>query len=123
MKRLHIARHAPEAHVICSYLETAGIAALVRGEFLTGGLGELPVDQCQVWVVEEGEFARADALLRAYLRGDDAQTHALEGWRCPGCAEEIEGQFTDCWRCGAARPETRESALEIRIGDDRRFDD
>lgn len=25
-------------------------------------------------------------------------------WTCPNCTEEIEGQFTDCWKCGTSRP-------------------
>ena len=106
VKSLHTARHAAEAHLIRGYLESQGIAARVRGEYLTGGIGELPVDMCRVWVVEDREFTRADELLQQYLRGDDARLLAHQGWRCGGCREEIEGQFTDCWNCGAARPET-----------------
>jgi len=24
-------------------------------------------------------------------------------WSCPGCGEQLEGQFTACWHCGRAR--------------------
>jgi hypothetical protein len=106
MLALHNARHAAEAHLIRGYLESQGIAAAVRGEHLTGGIGELPADLCGVWVVDDHDFKRADELLQQYLRGDAARLRAHEGWRCEGCREEIEGQFTDCWNCGAARPAT-----------------
>jgi len=106
MRKLHTANHAPEAHLIRSYLEAQGISASVRGEHLIGGIGELPVDVCSVWIVEGRDFDRADALVREYLRGDAERLHRNEGWLCPGCREDIEGQFTDCWRCGVARPET-----------------
>jgi hypothetical protein len=105
MKPLHTARHAAEAHLIRGYLESQGIAALVRGEFLTGGIGELPADVCQVWVVIDGEAMRARELLRQFLRGDATRVHAHEGWRCHRCNENIEGQFTNCWKCGADRPD------------------
>lgn len=105
MKPLHTARHATEAHLIRGYLESRGIAALVRGEFLSGGVGELPADLCKVWVIDDQEFARADHLLRQFLQGDAAREHAHERWRCEPCNEDIEGQFTACWRCGSARPE------------------
>ncbi len=105
MKSLHTARHAPEAHLIRSYLEARGIAAIVRGEHLIGGIGELPVDVCRVWIVEDQDFVRADELVREYLSGDAERLHRNAGWCCRGCGEDIEGQFTDCWRCGAARPE------------------
>ena len=105
MKPLHTARHAAEAHLIRDYLESEGIKTIVRGEFLTGGIGELPADVCQVWVVVDSDAERAWALLRQFLRGDAARAHAHERWRCAGCNESIEGQFTDCWKCGLARPD------------------
>ena len=39
MKQVHVARHAPEAHLVKGFLESNGIAAVVRGEFLTSGWG------------------------------------------------------------------------------------
>jgi Putative prokaryotic signal transducing protein len=104
MKPLHTARHATEAHVIRGYLESQGIDALIRGEFLAGAIGELPADQCRIYVLNDGEFARAQTLLREFLRGDAERLHAHEQWQCACCHETIEGQFTDCWKCGAARP-------------------
>lgn len=104
MKSLYAARHAAEAHLIRGYLESQGIKAIVRGEFLTGGIGELPADICKVWVLDDRELAHADQLLRQFLRGDAARAHAHEHWRCAKCDEPLEGQFTACWNCGSARP-------------------
>ena len=104
MKPLHTARHATEAHLIRGYLESEGIATVIRGEFLVGGIGELPADLCKVCVVNEREFERANTLLRQFLQGDAARIHAQEHWRCAGCGEQLEGPFTECWNCGAARP-------------------
>ena len=105
MKPLYNARHATEAHLIRGYLESQGVEAIVRGEFLAGGVGELPADLCKVWVVDDLEFARADELLRQFVQGEAASKHAHERWRCEPCNEAIEGQFTACWRCGSVRPE------------------
>ena len=104
MKPLHTARHAAEAHLIRGYLESQGVKAIVRGEFLTGGIGELPADLCKVCIVDDDDFARAETLLREFLQGSAARTHAHERWRCAHCGEALEGQFTDCWNCGASRP-------------------
>ncbi len=111
MKPLHSARHATEAHLIRGYLESQGIDAVVRGEFLAGGIGELPAGLCKVWVMEDGEFARADDLLRQFLRGEAARDHAHERWRCAQCDEALEGQFTACWNCGSARPEQQTRSI------------
>ena len=73
MKQVHVAKHAPEARRVRGFLESNGIAAEVRGEFLTSGWGELPVDVCSVWIDDDRQFERAQALLVAFLRGDIAR--------------------------------------------------
>jgi hypothetical protein len=103
MKQLHAARHALEAHLVKGFLESNGVAAVVRGEFLTSGWGELPVDVCSVWISDDAQYDRAQALLVAFLRGDLAREFQGQNWCCPKCGEQIEGQFTACWKCGAAR--------------------
>lgn len=85
------------------YLEANGIGARVRGEHLSGGWGELPVDLCSVWVEDEAQYERAHALLVDFLQGEPARRHGGERWRCAGCGETLEGQFTACWRCGMER--------------------
>lgn len=104
MKRVHNARHLTEAHLIRGFLESQGIDALVRGDFLTGGWGELPVDACAVWITDDARFAEADQLLKDFLKGALARIHGGKTWSCPQCGENIEGQFTACWQCGAEQP-------------------
>jgi len=104
MKRVHNARHAAEAHLVRGYLESHGITAIVRGEFLTGGIGELPADICAVWLEDDAAYERADQLVREFLRGT-AALRAGAPWACTHCGETLEGQFTECWNCGAGRPD------------------
>lgn len=106
MKQLHTARHAVEAHLIRGFLGSHGIAAEVRGEYLTSGWGELPVDVCSVWVVDDAQYEPANELLIAFLSGSFARKFSGERWTCPQCAEKLEGQFTACWNCGTARAAT-----------------
>ena len=59
MKAVYQAAHGVDAHMIKALLEGAGIAAQVRGEYLQGALGELPVSgMVTVWVAE-ADVARA----------------------------------------------------------------
>lgn len=104
MKKLHAARHAIEAHLIRGFLASHGIEAVVRGDHLTTGWGELPVDVCSVWVVDDAQFKEADALLIAFFKGSAERMFSGESWTCPECGEKLEGQFTACWSCGASRP-------------------
>jgi len=104
VKQLHTAKHAPEAYLVKGFLEANGIAAVVRGEYLTSGWGELPLDVCAVWITDDAQYERAQALLMSFLRGDAAREYRGQAWRCPQCSEPLEGQFTACWKCGAAKP-------------------
>lgn len=104
MKRVHTARHAPEAHLVRGYLEANGVEAIVRGDALTSGWGELPADVCSVWIVDDARVEQAQALLTDYLSGAPARKFSGERWTCVHCGEALEGQFTECWNCGAARP-------------------
>ena len=43
MKRVYNAANHIQAHIVMHVLEQAGVHALVQGEFLQSGAGELPV--------------------------------------------------------------------------------
>jgi hypothetical protein len=60
-------------------------------------LGDLPMMETwpQLWVDDDDE----PVALRALARGATPPPGAV--WTCPGCAERLEPQFTQCWRCGA----------------------
>ncbi|HYH43031.1 MAG TPA: DUF2007 domain-containing protein [Burkholderiales bacterium] len=103
MKQLHAARHAVEAHLIRGFLISHGIAAEVRGEFLTSGWGELPLDVCSVWVTDDAQYEAAKDLLAAFFSGSHARKYSGEAWACARCGEKLEGQFTQCWSCGAVK--------------------
>jgi hypothetical protein len=89
---LQIVHHAK------NILEAAGIRAIVKNEFLSSGMGELPPAECQpeLWVVNAPDYARAEALL---LKPPESRP----SWTCAICGEVLGGQFTQCWRCGAQR--------------------
>ena len=86
-------------------LENHSIPCVVRNDFLLGGAGELPVNETwpELWVIDDRDVDRA----RALVDGIVAAAHASgPPWRCASCGEHMEGQFTDCWSCGASRPDT-----------------
>ena len=84
-------------------LENHAIPCIVRNDFLLGGAGELPVNETwpELWVVDDRDFDRALALVDDIVSADRKTDPP---WRCASCGEPMEGQFTDCWSCGAARP-------------------
>jgi len=103
MKRIYTAKHPTEAHLVRGMLEADGIRAEVKGDQLYGAFGELPVLPT-VWILDHTLAAHADQLVIEFLRGTAARRYVHERWTCTNCGETLEGQFTECWKCGASRP-------------------
>jgi hypothetical protein len=62
--------------------------------------GALPPTECwpAIELLDDEKEAEARELLQQFNRGP---AEAAEGrtWKCPTCGEELEMQFTECWRC------------------------
>ncbi len=102
MKPVYTAKHPTEAHLIRGMLEAEGIRAEVKGDQLYGAFGELPVLPT-VWILDATLAAHADRLVVEFLHGAAARKYWHERWTCVQCGEMLEGQFTECWKCGASR--------------------
>lgn len=98
MKRVHVASNPVEAQFLRAFLESAGIAAAVRGEHLFGLRGGVPMTAetlPSVWVDDE-DAERATQLLqqleaRSRLRPVDEEPGAAEAEEAWDEAEEGAG--------------------------------
>ncbi len=83
-------------------LENQGIACLIKNQYLSGAIGDLPPQECwpELWVSEDRDIEPAQRLIRQALSGPE---QGLSPWTCNGCGERIEAQFGQCWNCGRAR--------------------
>jgi len=97
LKRVYSSFNRVAVHHARNLLETEGIRAEVRNEFLASAMGELPPAECQaeLWVREEDAQRAQEILRRPPPGGPD--------WRCGSCGESLGPQFTQCWNCGALR--------------------
>jgi hypothetical protein len=97
LKRVYSSFNLAAVHHAKNVLATAGIRAVVRNEFLSSAMGDLPPAECQaeLWLLDPRDAARAEELLfRPPPLGEE--------WACR-CGERLGGQFTQCWKCGAYR--------------------
>ena len=80
MKSVYQAAHVTDAYMVRSLLEQVGIEALIRGEHLQGGLGELPVGgQITVWVAKaDAERARRIVIEWDQATPDDSDDPELD---------------------------------------------
>jgi hypothetical protein len=99
LKRIYSSHNLAAVHHARNLLENEGIRAVVKNEFLSSAMGDLPPAECQaeVWILHEEDLETAEVILRALGTGPDRPA-----WKC-ACGETSEGQFTQCWRCGAYR--------------------
>jgi hypothetical protein len=105
MKKVYIAKNPADAHLLKGLLEGENIEVEVRGEFLYGVRGEVPItpDTCpSVWVMDDADYDRAMDLVSSFRQEKPPSPIKGDSWRC-SCGEENESQFTECWSCGKAR--------------------
>ena len=97
MKKVYSSDNFIMAGHVHSLLEANDIDCHLRNMNLTGGIGELPLNECwpEVWVNDESDFLSAEQLINTAL----SQEIKHEDWKCQ-CGEKIEGQFEVCWSCG-----------------------
>ncbi|MFN9192475.1 MAG: putative signal transducing protein [Pseudomonadota bacterium] len=100
MKKLLQAPHLALATLWADQLAAAGVGASVQRAHACAIVGQIPPDQAlpEVWVDDESDHARAEALLAEWSRLPERR------WACPSCTEIVEGPFEQCWNCGAPRP-------------------
>ena len=97
MRRVYSSYNLAAVHHARNVLDAAGIRAVVKNQYLSSGMGDLPPAECQpeLWVLNDADAARAEEILfRAEPPG--------EPWKCE-CGETLGGQFTQCWNCGSYR--------------------
>lgn len=104
MQRIYSHPNAAMVHHAKNVLENHGIAAVVQGEHLAAAAGGVaPVDAwIELWVTDDDRAREAAQIIREAT--DESAVESAPPWTCASCGEEIEGQFSACWNCGAPRP-------------------
>lgn len=82
-------------------LESEGIPAVIKNQFLGSVVGEIPYFEAwpELWVKNDLDYDRALELIDAARVASESPSAP---WVCAHCGADNEGQFAACWRC--ARP-------------------
>jgi hypothetical protein len=70
MIKIYSAQNAVDAHIVKGLLEQQGIPARVNGEYLQGGIGELPLIGLVTVSVTEEDYEKAARVLSEYENGE-----------------------------------------------------
>ncbi|MGQ0593515.1 MAG: putative signal transducing protein [Gammaproteobacteria bacterium] len=90
MKHVYTARDPIDAHLVRDLLQAEGIPPRCAGR-CRSARGEIPMTEDtlpSVWVPDERAAARARSIVHTHQE------------RARRCGEELEPQFSACWRCG-----------------------
>ena len=81
-------------------LTSEGISAFLKNEHFGSIMGEVPFQEVwpELWVAHDLDYDRALQLIDSAKIADESPAAS---WRCKTCGEQIEGQFSVCWKCGA----------------------
>ena len=101
MTKVYSAPHALVLANLRNALLVEGIESEVRTPFLGAARGDLPFTECwsELWVLDDALAERAESVIRRVLQPSNQEEPP--SWKCPSCGEELEGQFSACWQCGA----------------------
>jgi hypothetical protein len=100
MKTVYSAATISIVSVFRSIMEGQGISCRIRNEYLSAGMGELPPIECWAQLcVEDDDYSEVKRIVEEAL-----SVKEMIPWKCGTCGEEIEGQFTECWKCGESHP-------------------
>ena len=103
MKKVYEAADIHDAEIKKDILTAHGLHATVFGSDIQV-LTDLPkaVTAPTVWVADS-EYESALEILVDLQKETSAWSKM--SWRCRGCSETIEGQFSKCWKCGQNQSE------------------
>jgi len=100
MKRVYAEPTPIFIHQLKDLLEEKGIGIIMKNEFLSGGVGELPPTEIwpELWVINKDDEAAAKRMVHEFIQQNKEKP---QNWICGQCGEKIEGQFNICWSCGS----------------------
>jgi hypothetical protein len=102
MKKVYSAKDPLMVAHLKNVLAMFGVHCITRNLDLSSAAGELPPIECwpELWITNDEKLDRAKSIIRKTLAPLES---VKKPWRCAGCGEELEGQFTECWNCGRSR--------------------
>lgn len=107
MQKVFVAEHHAQAYLVHDLLRSNGIDAHVRGESLLNtipGSSVIPGTAPEVWILNSDQADTALEHIRRFTSDEPLPNSSGPSWQCPNCSETLEPQFSECWKCGTAKP-------------------
>lgn len=100
MKTVFTSTNNAEVETRRALLDTAGIPCNIHFQGAGIAYSQIQFAEIELVVLDASRIEEARQLLAEYEKG--LSTNGIN-WKCAGCGEESEPQFTECWSCGKSR--------------------
>jgi len=98
MRKVYNAPNTNLIYLLKSILEAHNIESVILREQLVGVVGGIaPHDAWpEIWIHDDERLDEALQLIESSIEKSEMLG---DPWQCQCCGEEIEAQFTQCWKC------------------------
>jgi hypothetical protein len=97
---IYPAENLVEANLVKGLLTGEGIDVELKGDHLTGAMGELPPTELTVGVlISSDKKAQGQAIIDHYISCRKSADDRASDWTCADCGEINHAQFEICWQC------------------------
>ncbi|GAB2993688.1 putative signal transducing protein [Psychrosphaera aestuarii] len=98
MKKVYQCSNTLELQPFIETLKRLDIKHLIKNEYISGAIGELPFTEAwpQIWVLNDNDVAEAKAACRATETDINSDK---PDWDCSHCGETNHASFEFCWQC------------------------
>ena len=97
MKNVYETYDDGDARLLGSILTANGILNQVRVSI--GGHAGTTV----VWITSDSDYEWTIKLVSEYDQSKQVPQKQGWPWKCTKCGEQLESEFTECWKCGTSR--------------------
>lgn len=99
MKKVYASQDRLMVSHFKNILINEGIPCIIKNDYLTMAMGEIPLNECwlELWVEKDSHRKKAQSIIEETLK---SEVVVGPNWKCLKCGEEIEPQFSECWNCG-----------------------
>ncbi|MCG8338837.1 MAG: DUF2007 domain-containing protein [Proteobacteria bacterium] len=103
LREFVICKNDLEAQIIKGLLQENQVEAYIQKDDCGGMEPQLQITEGIKVLVPSDQYQAAKTLIEAYQTSSDTSNSSGKTWECVSCGEQLEIQFSDCWKCGTPR--------------------
>jgi hypothetical protein len=102
MIKVFVSPNLVEVESLRDILEQYGIPCTIKNQFNTYLAASVPFAEVfpEIWVIRDEDASKAKEILDNWHKAAPMEETS---WTCKHCGEQLDKEFTSCWKCGKER--------------------